>query len=205
MSKPPYIHPSAVVDEGAKIGAGARVWHFSHVMGGAILGEDVSLGQNGFVANGVAIGRGTKIQNNVSLYEGVELGEYVFCGPSCVFTNVINPRSEIVRRNQYLRTVVGRGSSIGANATIVCGSTLGRYTFVAAGAVVARGDYPDYSLLVGAPAKRVGWMSRHGHRLKERNAEGLFVCPESRWRYEEREGALRCVDMAEDAAIGGAS
>lgn len=200
-----YVHPTAIVDDGATVGPGTKIWHFAHVMGGAVIGAAVSLGQNGFVANGVTIGRGTKIQNNVSLYEGVELGEYVFCGPSCVFTNVVNPRSEIVRKSEYRKTIVGRGTSIGANATIVCGTTIGRYAFVAAGAVVPRGDFPDYSLLAGVPARRIGWMSRHGHRLVEKDADGRFKCPESGWLYEEREGKLRCLDRDEDAAIGGAN
>lgn len=197
-----YVHPTAIVDAGASIGAGSKIWHFCHVMSGAVIGENVSLGQNGFVAPRVIIGRGTKIQNNVSLYEGVELGEYVFCGPSCVFTNVMNPRSEIVRKSEYRRTPIGRGTSIGANATIVCGGTIGRYVFIAAGAVV-RGDIPDYALMAGVPAKRIGWMSRHGHRLTTRNAEGHLVCPESGFRYEEKDGALRCLDRDEDAPLEG--
>jgi UDP-2-acetamido-3-amino-2,3-dideoxy-glucuronate N-acetyltransferase len=200
----PYVHPTAVVDEGATLGAGARIWHFCHVMTGARIGPDVSIGQNGFVARGVTIGRGSKLQNNVSLYEGVELGEDVFCGPSCVFTNVVNPRAEIARRDAYQRTVVGRGATLGANATIVCGTTLGRYAFVAAGAVVVRGSYPDYALLIGNPARRRGWMSRHGHRLETKDAAGNWVCPESGWRYQERDGILRCLDRDEEAPLGAA-
>lgn len=200
-----WVHPSAVVDDGATIGAGTKIWHFCHVMSGAVIGVGVVLGQNGFVASGVKIGRGTRIQNNVSLYEGVELGEYVFCGPSCVFTNVTNPRAEIARKSELRKTIIGRGTSIGANATIVCGTTIGRYAFVAAGAVVPRGDFPDYALLAGVPARRVGWMSRHGHRLMNEGESNRYRCPQSGWIYEEREGALRCLDRDEDAPIGDAS
>ena len=201
----PYVHPTAIVDEGAQLGEGTKVWHFCHVSGRARIGKHVSVGQNVFVANDVIVGDGTKIQNNVSLYEGVELGDYVFCGPSCVFTNVMNPRSEIPRKSEYRKTVIGRGTSIGANATIVCGITVGRYVFVAAGAVVRAERVPDYALMAGVPAKRIGWMSRHGHRLTQRNADGHLVCPESGWRYEEKDGLLRCLDKDEDAPIGAAS
>jgi len=200
-----YVHPTAVVDEGAQLGEGTKVWHFCHVSGRARIGRNVSVGQNVFVANDVVVGDGTKIQNNVSLYEGVELGDYVFCGPSCVFTNVMNPRSEIARKTEYRRTLIGRGTSIGANATIVCGITVGRYVFVAAGAVVRAESVPDYALLAGVPAKRIGWMSRHGHRLTKRDEGGHLVCPESGWRYEETDGRLRCLDRDEDAPIGGGS
>ena len=196
-----FVHPSSFVDEPAAIGAGTQIWHFSHVMSGATIGARCSLGQNVFVAAGVSIGSNVKIQNNVSIYAGVVLEDDVFCGPSCVFTNVINPRSEIPRKDQYKQTLVRRGATIGANATVVCGVTIGRYAFVAAGAVV-RSDVPDYALVAGVPATRKGWMSRHGHRLSERDAGGLLVCPESGWRYEETGGdALRCVDWPEDAAI----
>jgi UDP-2-acetamido-3-amino-2,3-dideoxy-glucuronate N-acetyltransferase len=192
-----YVHPSSYVDEPCEIGAGTKIWHFCHVMKNARIGERCNLGQNVFVANDVVIGHNCKIQNNVSLYTGVELEDDVFCGPSCVFTNVINPRSQIVRHNQYARTVVRRGATIGANATIVCGATLGRYAFIAAGAVV-RGDVPDYALMMGVPAHRAGWMSRHGHRLPKPDETGMMVCPESGWRYHEVEpGALRCLDWPE--------
>jgi UDP-2-acetamido-3-amino-2,3-dideoxy-glucuronate N-acetyltransferase len=144
-----------------------------------------------------------KIQNNVSIYAGVELEDEVFCGPSCVFTNVVNPRSEIPRRDQYKITLVRRGATIGANATIVCGAAIGRYAFIGAGAVV-RGDVPDYALMLGVPARRAGWMSRHGHRLGQRDAEGRLVCPESGWRYEESAAGLRCVDWPEDRPLEGA-
>ena len=158
------VHPSAIVDAGAVLGPGTRVWHFSHVCGGARIGADCSLGQNVFVGNDVVIGNGVKIQNNVSVYDAVTLEDEVFCGPSMVFTNVYNPRAGIVRKNQYRRTVVQRGASIGANATIVCGVTVGRYAFVGAGAVVKR-DVPDFALMAGVPARQVGWISRFGERL----------------------------------------
>jgi UDP-2-acetamido-3-amino-2,3-dideoxy-glucuronate N-acetyltransferase len=196
-----FVHPSAYLDEPASVGDGTSIWHFSHVMSGARIGERCSLGQNVFVAAGVSIGSNVKIQNNVSVYAGVELEDDVFCGPSCVFTNVINPRSEIPRRQEYRRTLVRRGATIGANATIVCGATIGRYAFIGAGAVV-RGDVPDYALMLGVPAVRKGWMSRHGHRLDARDAGGYLVCPESGWRYEETgPGTLRCLDWPEDQPV----
>ena len=159
------------------------------------------LGQNVFVANDVVIGNNVKIQNNVSLYTGVELEDDVFCGPSCVFTNVSNPRSQIVRRLMYERTLVRRGATIGANATIVCGVTIGRYAFIGAGAVVCR-DVPDYALMLGVPARQKGWMSRHGHRLHNPSDGGTMPCLESGWRYEEVEpGVLRCLDWPEDEPL----
>lgn len=195
------VHPSAYVDEPCVIGAGTRIWHFCHVMAGAVIGERCVLGQNVFVANGVRVGNNVKIQNNVSLYTGVELEDDVFCGPSCVFTNVINPRSQIVRHSEYQRTLVRRGATIGANATIVCGATIGRYAFIGAGAVV-RSDVPDYALMLGVPARRRGWMSRHGHRLPAPDAQGIMVCPESGWRYREVEpGVLRCLDWPEECTL----
>lgn len=196
-----FVHPTATVEDGAHVGEGTKIWHFCHVMPRAEIGAGSSLGQNVFVASGVRVGRNVKIQNNVSLYEGVELEDDVFCGPSCVFTNVNNPRSEIVRKGEYQRTRVRRGASIGANATIVCGSTIGRYAFVAAGAVVSRAEVPDYALMMGVPARRRGWVSRHGHRLPEADAQGISVCPESGWRYQEAAGRLRCLDWAEDDAL----
>jgi UDP-2-acetamido-3-amino-2,3-dideoxy-glucuronate N-acetyltransferase len=196
--KPYYVHPSAYVDEPCVIGEGTKIWHFCHVMKNATIGRACNLGQNVFVASDVVVGDNCKIQNNVSLYTGVELEDDVFCGPSCVFTNVINPRSQIVRHSLYMQTVVRRGATIGANATIVCGATLGRYAFIAAGAVV-RGDVPDYALMIGVPACRVGWMSRHGNRLPAADVDGIMVCPESGWRYQEVEpGVLRCLDWPED-------
>lgn len=193
--RPYFVHSSAFVDEPATIGAGSTVWHFTHVSSGATLGEGCRLGQNVFIAPGVRIGNNVKIQNNVSIYEGVELEDDVFCGPSCVFTNVANPRSQIVRRGQYTKTLVRRGATIGANATIVCGSTIGRYAFIAAGAVVTKGDVPDYALMVGVPAKQKGWVSRHGHRLPKPATDGVMKCPESGWRYEvSSPGVLRCLE-----------
>ena len=194
-------HTTACVDDGAEVGAGTRIWHFSHIMPGARIGERCNLGQNVFVAADVVVGDNVKIQNNVSLYTGVVLEDDVFCGPSCVFTNVRNPRSQVVRRHLYERTLVRRGASIGANATIVCGVTIGRYAFVGAGAVVNR-DVPDYALMLGVPAARRGWMSRHGHRLEPSAEGGELVCPESGWRYRETEpGRLRCLDWPEDRPL----
>ncbi|MBI2409210.1 MAG: N-acetyltransferase [Gemmatimonadetes bacterium] len=161
-----WVHPSAFVDDGAVLGAGTKVWHFCHVMPGAVIGAGCSLGQNVVVMPGTRIGDNVKIQNNVSIYEGVELEDDVFCGPSMVFTNVINPRSAVSRKHEYKRTLVKRGASIGANATIVCGVTLGRYCFVGAGAVVAK-DVPDYALVTGVPARRTGWMCECGVKLRE--------------------------------------
>ena len=199
--KPYFVHPSSYVDDPCEIGAGTKIWHFCHIMPHAHIGKRCNLGQNVLVSSDVIIGDNVKIQNNVSVYTGVEIEDDVFCGPSCVFTNVINPRSQINRHSQYMRTLVRRGATIGANATIVCGTTIGRYAFIGAGAVV-RGDVPDYALMVGVPAVQKGWMSRHGHRLTTRNAEGQWRCPESSWRYAEVEpGVLRCLDWPEDAAL----
>ncbi len=196
-----FVHPSAYVDQPCEIGAGTRIWHFCHIMAGARIGEHCNLGQNVFVANDTVIGNNVKIQNNVSVYAGVTLEDDAFCGPSCVFTNVVNPRSQVPRHSQYQRTLVRRGATIGANATIVCGATIGRYAFIGAGAAV-RGDVPDYALMLGVPARRRGWMSRHGHRLPEPDADGIMVCPESGWRYREIEpGVLRCLDWPEDQPL----
>jgi UDP-2-acetamido-3-amino-2,3-dideoxy-glucuronate N-acetyltransferase len=171
------IHPSAIVDPGASLGPGTRVWHFAHVCGGARIGADCSLGQNVFVGNDVQIGDKVKIQNNVSVYDAVTLEDGVFCGPSMVFTNVYNPRSGVVRKDEYRRTLVRRGATIGANATIVCGVTLGEYAFIAAGAVVNR-DVPAFALMAGVPARQTGWMSRFGARLPlPRDGTGVAVCP----------------------------
>jgi UDP-2-acetamido-3-amino-2,3-dideoxy-glucuronate N-acetyltransferase len=199
--KPYYVHPSAYVDEPVSIGEGTKIWHFCHVMSNATLGSGCILGQNVLVASGVRIGNNVKIQNNVAIYEGVELEDDVFCGPSCVFTNVINPRSQIVRRGQYQETLVRRGATIGANATIVCGTTIGRYAFIAAGAVITKGSVPDYAFMAGVPARRKGWMSRHGHALVKPDASGIMTCPESGWRYQEEAGVLRCLDRAEDMPL----
>jgi UDP-2-acetamido-3-amino-2,3-dideoxy-glucuronate N-acetyltransferase len=196
-----FVHPTAVIDEPCDIGASTKIWHFCHVMRGAHIGERCVLGQNVFIANDVVIGNNVKIQNNVSIYTGVELEDDVFCGPSCVFTNVSNPRSEIVRHHLYERTLVRRGATIGANATIVCGVTIGRYAFIGAGAVVCC-NVPDYALMLGVPARQKGWMSRHGHRLQNLDGHSVMVCPESGWRYKEvKPGVLRCLDWPEDEAL----
>ena len=182
-----FVHESAYVDDGAEIGAGTKVWHFCHVLGGAVIGERSSLGQNVVVMSGTKIGTNVKIQNNVSIYEGVELEDDVFCGPSMVFTNVMNPRSHVSRKNEYRRTLVKRGASIGANATIVCGSTLGEYSFVGAGAVVAK-DVPAFALMVGVPARRLGWMCQCGERLADSGSGTCAVCGSM---YESRDGVVR--------------
>jgi len=196
-----FVHPTAVIDEPCEIGEGTKIWHFCHVMKGARIGERCVLGQNVFIANDVVVGNNVKIQNNVSLYTGVELEDYVFCGPSCVFTNVSNPRSQIVRHHLYERTLVRRGATIGANATIVCGVTIGCYSFIGAGAVVVN-EVPDYALMLGVPARRKGWMSRHGYRLQNPGKDRVVVCPESGWRYKEVEpGVLRCLDWPEDKPL----
>jgi UDP-2-acetamido-3-amino-2,3-dideoxy-glucuronate N-acetyltransferase len=201
MSDSYFAHPSAFIDEPCSIGSGTKIWHFCHVMANARIGDHCILGQNVMVASDVIIGNNTKIQNNVSIYTGVELEDDVFCGPSCVFTNVINPRSQIIRRHEYMRTLVRRGATIGANATIVCGAVIGRYAFIGAGALL-RGDVPDYALMLGVPALRKGWMSRHGHRLPAPDDRGIMVCPESGWRYHEiATDELRCLDWPEDAPI----
>ncbi|SBR50265.1 MULTISPECIES: acyltransferase [unclassified Halomonas] len=184
------IHPSAIVDEGAQIGEGSRVWHFVHVCGGAKIGQNVSMGQGVFVGNKVTIGDNCKIQNNVSVYDNVHLEEGVFCGPSMVFTNVYNPRSLIERKDEYLDTIVRRGASLGANCTIVCGVTIGRYAFIGAGAVVNK-DVPDYALVVGVPAKQIGWMSEFGEQLDlPVRGEGETVCSHTGTKYQLKSGQL---------------
>jgi UDP-2-acetamido-3-amino-2,3-dideoxy-glucuronate N-acetyltransferase len=196
-----FAHPTAIIDEPCEIGAGTKVWHFSHVLSGAKIGERCIIGQNCQVAGGVIIGNNVKIQNNVSIYTGAEIEDDVFLGPSCVLTNVTNPRSQVNRHALYEKTVFRRGTTIGANATIVCGIELGRYSFIAAGAVVAK-DVPDYALMAGNPARQAGWMSRHGHRLLNPDADGTMVCPESGFRYKETEpGVLRCLDLDEDVPL----
>lgn len=189
-----YRHDSAIVDEGAQIGEGSRVWHFAHVCGGARIGRGVSLGQNVFVGNKVVIGDNCKIQNNVSVYDDVTLEEGVFCGPSMVFTNVYNPRSLIERKDEYRPTLVRKGATLGANCTIVCGTTIGEYAFVAAGAVVNR-DVKAYALMAGVPARQIGWMGRHGERLElPLTGSGDAACPATGTRYRLEDGELSCLD-----------
>ena len=170
-------HPSAVIDEGSQIGDGTKIWHFSHIMSGCRIGNNCNIGQNVVISPEVVLGSNVKIQNNVSLYTGVVCEDDVFLGPSCVFTNVVNPRSAVNRRGQYAQTKVGHGASIGANATIVCGHDIGKFAFIGAGAVVTK-HVPDYALVVGNPARQIGWMSEYGHRL-EFDTEGKATCPES--------------------------
>lgn len=176
-----FIHPSSVVDEGAMIGPGCKIWHFCHIMSGAEMGASCNIGQNVMIAQDVKLGSNVKIQNNVSVYSGVICEDDVFLGPSCVFTNVRNPRSEISRRDQYERTIVRKGATIGANATIVCGVEIGKYAFIGAGTVVTK-SVPDYALVVGVPGRQVGWMSRCGYRL-EFDPNGVAVCKESGVKY----------------------
>lgn len=192
-----FVHPTAVVDEGALVGKGTKIWHFCHIMKGARIGERCILGQNCNVDGGSSIGNNVKIQNNVSVYTGVEIEDNVFLGPSCVLTNVTNPRAEINRHALYEKTIIKRGATIGANATIVCGVTIGRYAFIGAGAVVTK-DVPDYAMMVGNPARQAGWMSRHGHRLRP-GSDGTMVCPESGLHYElrSRSSGLHCMDVNE--------
>ena len=173
-----FVHESSYVDDGASVGDGTKIWHFCHILSGAQVGRDCSFGQNCCVSPGVIIGDNVKVQNNVSIYEGTEVEDDVFLGPSCVLTNVTNPRSQVSRKTLYEKTLIRRGSTIGANATIVCGITVGRYAFVGAGAVVSR-DVPDYALVLGVPARQKGWMSRHGHVLPTPDSDGIMVCPES--------------------------
>ncbi len=210
-----FVHSSSYVDEGAVIGNGTKIWHFSHIMKGAKIGERCVFGQNVNVDGGVVIGNNVKVQNNVSIYTGTVLEDDVFLGPSCVLTNVTNPRSQINRHSLYEKTLIRRGATIGANATIVCGVTLGRYCFIAAGSVVSK-DVPDYALMVGNPARQKGWMSRHGHILRTPPAQTLnhqpsiiLTCPESGLRYELLTTScppftgpsLRCLDLDEEAPL----
>lgn len=182
MNNSYYVHPTAVVDEGCEIGPGTKIWHFSHIMPGSKLGENCNIGQNVVISPEVVLGKNVKVQNNVSLYTGVTCDDDVFLGPSCVFTNVTNPRSAVNRRGQYAKTHVGKGASIGANATIVCGHDIGSFAFIGAGAVVTK-TIPAYALVVGNPAKQIGWMSEYGHRL-EFDKENIAICPESGEKYE---------------------
>ena len=191
-----YIsHETAVIDEGCRIGRGTRIWHFSHLMPGCVLGENCNLGQNVVVSPGVILGNNVKVQNNVSIYTGVICEDDVFLGPSMVFTNIVNPRSAVIRRDQYVKTLVRKGASIGANATIVCGIEIGEYAFVGAGAVVIK-DVPAYALVVGNPARHIGWMSEFGHRLHF-DAHGTAKCPESGQNYLLEQGKVKKLENHE--------
>jgi UDP-2-acetamido-3-amino-2,3-dideoxy-glucuronate N-acetyltransferase len=184
-----FVHETAVVDPGCSIGEGTKIWHFCHIMPNSVIGNNCSLGQNVVIAPGTVLGNNVKIQNNVSVYTGVECEDDVFLGPSVVFTNVINPRSAIVRKNEYKKTLVKKGASIGANATIICGITIGEYAFIGAGAVVTK-SVPPYALIVGNPGKQKGWMSEYGHKLHF-NEAGIAVCKESGQQYELKNSTVK--------------
>ena len=188
MKQEYFAHETAIIDEGCTIGEGTRIWHFSHVMSGCAIGTNCNIGQNVVISPGVILGNNVKVQNNVSVYTGVICDDDVFLGPSCVFTNVTNPRSAVNRKSQYAKTRVGKGATIGANATIVCGHDIGAYAFIGAGAVVTK-NVPDYALLVGNPARQLGWMSEFGHRLHF-DKEGVAECPESHDKYLLRDGKV---------------
>jgi len=183
-----FAHETAVIDDGCKIGAGTKIWHFSHIMTGCEIGEKCNIGQNVVVSPGVVLGENVKVQNNVSIYTGVICEDDVFLGPSMVFTNILNPRSAVIRKDQYVNTLVRKGASIGANATIVCGITIGEYAFIGAGAVVVK-DVDDYALVLGNPARHIGWMSEFGHRL-DFDKEGVAICPESGEQYFLNDGKV---------------
>ncbi len=189
MGKNYFAHETAVIDEGCSIGEGTRIWHFSHIMPGAVIGKNCNLGQNVVVSPDVVLGNNVKVQNNVSIYTGVTCEEDVFLGPSMVFTNITNPRSAIVRRDKYEKTVVAKGASIGANATIICGNNIGRYAFIGAGTVVTK-EVKPYALVVGNPSRQIGWMSEYGHRL-EFNEKGIALCPESHEKYVLKEHEVK--------------
>jgi UDP-2-acetamido-3-amino-2,3-dideoxy-glucuronate N-acetyltransferase len=184
-----FVHETAVIDPGCKIGAGTKIWHFSHIMKDCIIGEKCNMGQNVVVSPGVILGKNVKVQNNVSIYTGVICEDDVFLGPSMVFTNIVNPRSAVNRRDQYVETLVKKGASIGANATVICGNQVGKYAFIGAGAVVTK-DVPDYALVVGNPARQTGWMSEYGHKLIF-NENGLASCPESEEKYKLENNSVR--------------
>jgi UDP-2-acetamido-3-amino-2,3-dideoxy-glucuronate N-acetyltransferase len=189
MDKGYFAHETAVIDEGCSIGRGTKIWHFTHIMTGCEIGEECNIGQNVVISPGVVLGKNVKVQNNVSIYTGVVCEDDVFLGPSMVFTNVINPRSIIIRKDEFLQTIVRHGASIGANATIICGNEIGQFAFIGAGAVVTK-NIPAYALVVGNPAKQTGWMSEFGHKLKFDN-EGIGVCVESGERYRLERGGVR--------------
>lgn len=190
MSKTPFVHESAYVDDGVELGDGTKIWHFSHILSGCRIGRNCSIGQNVMIGPDVPVGDNCKIQNNVALYKGVVLEDGVFCGPSCVFTNVLNPRAEVERKDEFRQTLVRRGATIGANATIVCGNELGAYCLIAAGAVVTK-PVPAYALMAGVPARRIGWVSRAGEILDE-----TLVCPRTGERYEADGDTLRLLDTS---------
>ncbi|MEX0686762.1 MAG: acyltransferase [Balneolales bacterium] len=195
------IHESAYIDAPCEIGEGSSIWHFCHVQSGTKIGKGCVLGQNVHIANDVLMGNNVRIQNNVAVYTGCEIEDDVFLGPSCVLTNVTNPRSQVNRKSLYEKTLFRKGCSVGANATIVCGITLGRYSFIAAGSVVTK-DVPDYALMMGNPARQKGWMSRHGHLLKENGRNGVMVCPESGYRYELQDDlTMICLDLDEGSSL----
>ena len=199
MSSSSKVHPSSIVDQGAVIGEGTAIWHFSHICSGAVIGKNCSIGQNVLVADNAILGNGVKIQNNVAIYGGVTVEDDVFLGPSCVLTNVTNPRSQVSRKTLYEKTLIRRGATIGANATIICGITLGRYCFIGAGAVVTK-DVPDYGLVLGNPGKLSGFMSRHGHKLRF-DENNQAICPESKYQYEKAGDEVRCLDLDEDKPL----
>jgi UDP-2-acetamido-3-amino-2,3-dideoxy-glucuronate N-acetyltransferase len=196
---PFFAHPSAFIDDNVIIGDGTKIWHFAHICPGARIGAGCIFGQNTMVANDVVIGSNVKVQNNVAIYTGTVIEDDVFLGPSCVLTNVTNPRSQVKRHSLYEKTLIRRGTTVGANATIVCGITLGRYSFVAAGAVVTK-DVPDYAFVMGVPGRLKGWMSRHGHLLNFDEA-GRAMCPESGFEYEIKDETVRCLTLDEEAAL----
>ena len=187
-----FVHESSYVDEGCRIGKGTKIWHFSHVMSGCTIGEDCYIGQNVVISPDVVLGRNCKIQNNVSVYTGVRCEDDVFLGPSMVFTNVLNPRSAVSRKAEYRETIIERGASVGANATIVCGHRLGAYCLIGAGSVVTK-DVPPFALMVGNPARRIGWVSRHGEKLNF-NAEGVAICPATGDHYRLQDGAVTLIE-----------
>ncbi len=198
-----FVHESSYVDDGdqAKIGSGTSIWHFSHILSGAVLGENCNLGQNVSIAGGVIIGNNVKIQNNVSVYDGTIIEDDVFLGPSCVLTNVSNPRSQVSRKSIYEKTLIKKGATIGANSTIVCGVSIGRYALISAGAVVTK-DVPDYALMIGVPAEQSGWISRHGHKLTKPDKDGIYTCPESKLKYCVNDrNKMHCLDLNEDSAL----
>ena len=188
MKQKYFAHETAVIDENCQIGEGTKIWHFSHIMNGCIIGKNCNIGQNVVISPEVVLGNNVKVQNNVSVYTGVTCDDDVFLGPSCVFTNVTNPRSAVNRKSQYAKTHIGKGATIGANSTIVCGHDIGTYAFIGAGAVVTK-SVPDYALLVGNPARQLGWMSEYGHRLHF-NPEGFAECPESHDKYQLKDGKV---------------